>query len=415
MRILYLHQYFVTPSMVGGTRSYEMARRFVAAGHEVNMITSTHELSASDKKDWYETNEAGIRVHWLPVLYSNNLGTHARIKAFLQFAVASRKKAREIGGDVVFATSTPLTIAIPGVYAAKKNKVPMVFEVRDVWPEAAIQMRILASPFTILPARWLEKWAYRNSVHIVALTPGMRDGVLKSGVVPDNNITVIPNGSDLDLFSPEVDGDEFREKLKLGSRFTLSYFGTLGPANGLHFVLDAASELKRRKVDDVVFVLHGRGKERPGLQKRAEEEGLDNVVFSDPVAEKTAVARLAAASDACMTIYKNLPILHTCSPNKIFDSFAAGKPVLTNMPGWLQSLVQDHRAGVFCEPDNPIDFADKVLYLRDHPDECREFATNSRRLAEEVFSRDLLAKKLLKVLNEAVRHRGRPVPRAHPN
>lgn len=138
MKILYLHQYFTTPSMAGGTRSYEMARRLVAWGHEVHMITTDREGIFDPKQKWYETDEAGIHVHWTPIPYSNKMSYGQRIKAFFAFSWRAARKAAKIGGDVVFATSTPLTIAIPGVYASKRLKIPMVFEVRDLWPELPI-------------------------------------------------------------------------------------------------------------------------------------------------------------------------------------------------------------------------------------------------------------------------------------
>ncbi len=134
------------------------------------------------------------------------------------------------------------------------------------------------------------------------------------------------------------------------------------------------------------------------LESRCAADGLSNVVFSAPVAGKGAIAQLAAAANVCMTIYKNLPILYTCSPNKMFDSLAAGKPVLVNMPGWLQMLVEQNDAGVFVEPDNPIDFADKVLFLRDNPELCAEYGRNARRLAEEQFARQKLAQQLEQIL-----------------
>jgi glycosyltransferase involved in cell wall biosynthesis len=164
-------------------------------------------------------------------------------------------------------------------------------------------------------------------------------------------------------------------------------------ANGLGFVLDAAAELKRRKVDDVVFILHGDGMERPRLEARVQQEGLDNVVFSGPT-PKHLMAELIAAVDVCMTIFKNVPVLQTCSPNKLFDALAAGKPILTNMPGWLGSIAEQGKTGVLVEPDNPIDFADKVMWMRDHPRELECFRQNARRLAEEHFSRDILAARL---------------------
>ena len=158
------------------------------------------------------------------------------------------------------------------------------------------------------------------------------------------------------------------------------------------------AELKRRGVNDIVFVLHGDGKERPMLEARQKREGLDNVVFSDQDLPKSEVAQLVAAADIAMTIYKNVPILYTCSPNKMFDSFAAGKPVLTNMPGWLQDLVEENDAGVFVEPDNSQDLADKTVYLYEHPELCKTYGENARRLAETEFARDKLTRKLEAVL-----------------
>ena len=152
MKIIYLHQYFNTPQMSGGTRSYEMARRFVAAGHEVHMITS-HREESDDFSEWLEEIIDGIHVHWLSVPYSNNMGFKARVLAFLKFAVASGVKARKVGGDVIFATSTPLTIALPAIYAAKRLKKPMVFEVRDLWPELPIEVSALKNPFLKICAR----------------------------------------------------------------------------------------------------------------------------------------------------------------------------------------------------------------------------------------------------------------------
>jgi glycosyltransferase involved in cell wall biosynthesis len=406
VRITYIHQYFTTPAMAGGTRSYEMARRFVVWGHEVHMVTSDTRPDTM-RRGWYHTEEAGIQVHWLPVPYSNYMGFRERMKAFAAFAMRAGPKAASLNGDVIFATSTPLTVALPAVYAAKRTKRPMVFEVRDLWPEAPIQQGALRAAPLVKAALWLEGLAYKNATHIVALSPGMRDGVLDKGVAADK-VSMIPNSSDLDLFHPDIDGGEFRKRLGTEGKVVFLFFGAFGVANGLGFVLDAAAELKQRGRDDIAFVLHGDGKERPGLMARREAEGLDNVVFSEQNLHKQDVARLVAAADVCMTIYMNLPIQYTCSPNKMFDSLAAGKPVLTNMPGWLQSLVEDHEAGVFVEPDNARDFADKAIFLADHPEFRASYGKNARRLAEERFARDKLARELESILVRAAQAK-RPV------
>ena len=145
MRIIYLHQYFNTPNMSGGTRSYEMARRLVDRGHEVHMVTSSRDGKPSGRhaRGWTETVEAGIQVHWCSVPYSNHMSSRRRLGAFAKFSRLAARKATALRGDVVFATSTPLTIALPAVYAARRRSIPMVFEVRDLWPEMPIAVGAL--------------------------------------------------------------------------------------------------------------------------------------------------------------------------------------------------------------------------------------------------------------------------------
>lgn len=405
MKIIYLHQYFITPKDAGGTRAYEMAKRLVKAGHEVHVVTSDAARMARPKDDnaagWFESNEDGINVYWLPVLYSNYMGIFERVKAFLKFMLAARKKAASLGGDVVYATSSPLTIAIPGVYASKKNGIPMVFEVRDLWPEAPIQMGKLNNPILRFIAKRLELYAYNNATHVVGLSPGMRDGIVAAGK-PACDVSVIPNSSDVELFSQVGPvSDSAKEHFGVPGKFVLSYCGAMGEANGLNFVLDAAAELKQRGDVRIQFLLIGDGKERPNLEARVLRDSLDNVTFSAPL-PKNEIVQVFGASDVCMTIFKNVPILRTCSPNKLFDSLAAGRPILTNMKGWLGDIAVDDQTGVLVEPDNPSDFADRVTWMACHPAELAEFSMNSRKLAFARFERGVLAKQLEAVLLTAV-------------
>lgn len=410
MKILYLHQYFQTRDMVGvaGNRSYEFARLLVKAGHQVHVVTSFQNFNENKFRAW-ETEQDGIVVRWLGIPYSNKMPFRKRLWAFHQFALRAAREAARIPADVIYATSGPLSIAIPGMYASWRGKTPLVFEVRDLWPEGAIQLGVIRNPIFKAVARGLERAAYRSSEHIVALSPGMRDGIHQCGV-PSSKITVIPNAADLDLFHPGIDGCAVRQRLGLNKRFSLAYFGTMGLANGIGFVLDAAAELKRRAVSDVVFVLHGDGMERAALEKRAVEDGLDNVIFSDPQPDKRDVAELVGAVDVCLTIYKNVPVLRTCSPNKLFDAFAAGKPVLTNMPGWLGDELISGKTGVLVRPDDAFDFADKVLWMRDHPEALLEFGSRARALAVTHFARETLAAELEKVLKDAVGHKAATLP-----
>lgn len=405
MHILYLHQYFITRAGVGGTRSYEFARAFVAQGHRVTMITA-----ADDSVPWAggllrRRAVDGIDVVELRAGSSNyQQGTAVsyprRILAFALFALASIVAVLRVSRpDVVFATSTPLTIGVPGMIASAFHAAPLVFEVRDLWPEAPVAMGALRNPLVIRLARWLERTIYRRSAHVVALSPGMAEGVVAAGT-PAERVSVIPNASDLDLFSPQIDGEPFRRRLGTAGKFVCTYFGAMGDANDLQQVVAAAKILRGRGRDDIVFVLCGRGKRRPALEAFCARHGLTNVIFLDAM-PKHEVAQLVAASDLGMALFRNLPVLYTCSPNKLFDTFAAGRPALVNTPGWLRALVEQHQAGVYARPDDAAHMAEQITRLADDPQLARVYGQNARRLAESRFDRRLLAAQLLEILGNA--------------
>ena len=343
-------------------------------------------------------NVDGIEVVSVPAGFGDyvratKLGYGRRAVEFARFAAAAARTVLRLPRpDVIYATSPPLTMALPALAASKRFGTPLVFEVRDLWPEAPIQMGALPNPVLQRAARLLERAVYRGSAHVNALSPGMRDGVIAAGVPPER-VSMIPNASDLDMFDPDLDGSDMRERLGLGDRFVCSYFGTMGEANDLTQVVDAAS-----LAPEVAFVLHGDGKRREELVERA--RGVENVIFSEPIRDKTSVARLAAASDACMTIYKDVPILATCSPNKLFDTFAAGRPAIVNCDGWMRSLVEDNAAGVFARPGDPADLAAQVRSLQGRTE---EMGRNARALAEREFDRDLLAGRMLEVLERVAK------------
>jgi glycosyltransferase involved in cell wall biosynthesis len=258
--------------MTGGTRSYEMARRLVACGHDVQMITS--DRSTSGGRGWRETEEAGIHVHWLSVPYSNHMGYLQRLRAFAHFALGASRRAVEVGGDLVFATSTPLTIALPAARAKRRLGVPMVFEVRDLWPTLPIAMGALRSGAAIRAARWLERHAYSNAQHIIALSPGMKAGIVDRGVVPEA-VTVVPNSCDLEAFevSPDV-AVALRHRFEwLGSRPLVLYAGTLGRINGVEYLARIAAETISLD-PEVRFVVVGSGKEEEKVRRIADELGV---------------------------------------------------------------------------------------------------------------------------------------------
>jgi glycosyltransferase involved in cell wall biosynthesis len=309
-----------------------------------------------------------------------------RMLAFARFgAGATLEAARGPRPDVIYATSPPLTIAIPALAAAARWRVPLVFEVRDLWPEAPIQMGALSDPRMQRWARSLERRAYDRAARVVALSPGIRDGVVAAGVAPEK-VALVPNAADLDLFRPDAPPDP--------DGFVVSYFGTMGEANDLTAAIEAA-----RLLPDMRFVLMGDGKRRAELERSAPP----NVEFPGPAAGKEQVAELAARSRACLTFFKDVPVLATNSPNKLFDTFAAGRPAVVNMDGWMRELVEDNDAGLYAPAGDAEELARKLAWLRAHPDDAARMGRNARALAEREFGRDELAARVLAVLEEVAR------------
>ena len=425
MHLLYLHQYFTTPEKGGGTRSYEFARRLVARGHQVTMITGNsrlqEELSPRDR--WKEIEIKGIRVIIVPVDYSNYMEKQQRIRSFLRYAwlavragwSAHRHNQTRGSGQqgstkqkysrpaLVFASSTPLTAGIPGIILALRFRVPLIFEVRDLWPEAPVQMGVFRNRFLIAGLRLLEKIIYRFARHIVALSPGMAEGVRRQGV-KNSRVTVIPNSSDTGLFSPGSSDPEFNAQWRLEGRFVVAYAGAMGEANGLDLIGQAAVKLQERGEEDVVFALAGDGKARPQLEKEVQRHGLTNVILMGPQ-DKYQINLLYRSAGAALVLFRNLPVLQTNSPNKFFDALAAGVPVIANMKGWIARLLEQHRAGIPIPPEDSEALVEAIITLRNEVDYRQELARNARHLAKTQFDRDRLAKQLEQVLLDHARNK----------
>lgn len=401
MRIVYLHQYFVTPDMAGGARSFEMARRLVATGHEVHMVTSDQQGTAGTST-WRESREAGIHVHWTPVPYDNVMSYAQRMRAFVEFAWRAARRAAQLRGDVVFATSTPLTIALPAVQAARRARCPMVFEVRDLWPAVPIAIGAIRNPIAVRAARWLERYAYRNAAQVVALAPGMRDEIVATGY-PAERVTVIPNGCDLDVFRDASVGRVLRASHEwLGDRPLVVFTGTFGLVNGMDYLPQLAAELA--KIDTGIRVAAvGAGRELARTQRLAAELGvLDRNLYLLGRRPKLEAAAWTQAADMTLALFTGPPIVwRDAVQNKFFDSLAAGKPVANNFPGWQSRIAQEAGAGLILPADDvPAAARQLASALRDRK-WLDSAGTAARRLAETRFNRDELAAQLGGVLEQA--------------
>ncbi|PJI34513.1 glycosyltransferase WbuB [Acinetobacter haemolyticus] len=397
MRILYFHQYFNTPDMSGGTRSYEMARRLVAAGHEVHIITSW--LKETDEKTWFTTVEAGIHVHWFPNFYNNKMSYAERVKAFFRFAYHATKKGKSLEADLVFATSTPLTIAIPAIFTARSLKVPMVFEVRDLWPELPIAMGALNNKLAQKLAYQLEDWAYKNSSSIVALSPGMKDGIVKTGY-PKERVAIIPNSSDNELFTidPEL-AQKFRDKYEwLQDRPLIVYTGTFGHINGVGYLVEVAEQLKQLN-PEIRILLVGDGIEFEKVELLAKEKAVLNVnLFMMKQMPKKQIPVVLNAATLCTALFIDKPEMRANSANKFFDALAASTPILINYGGWMVDLIERNQCGLVTWNKSTDQAAKEIVSLIADENRLNEYALNAKKLAMTQFNRDELAAQLNKVL-----------------
>lgn len=394
MKILYLHQYFSTPRTAGGTRSYEMAQHLISRGHKVIMVCVHNEKTELELSgDTLYSARCGIvdgiQVIQFNLTYSNYLSMVTRTWLFLRYALSSVKLALRIDYDLIFATSTPLTAGIPGIFARWLRNKPFVFEVRDLWPELPRAMGAVKNPFVLASMSILEWVTYRAATACIALSPGIKEGIARRSP-KGRKIAMIPNGCDLDLFRPGC-----RAELALpgiGSKDCVAVFtGAHGMANGLDAVLDAAHELLQRRRNDIVLVFIGDGKLKPYLMQRAHSEGLHNCRFFDPI-PKNKLSRIVSCCDIGLMILDDVPAFYYgTSPNKFFDYISAGLPVVNNYPGWLADMIHKHHCGEAVPPRNPKAFADGLCKLADDIDLHQVYSRNSRQLAEQLFSRERLA------------------------
>ena len=382
-RILYIHQYFLTPEEGGAIRSYHIAKGMVDRNMEVDMIT-TH------NKPVYEVKQIdGIKVHYLPIAYSSEFSFRKRAFAFVKFMLYSLKLIKKLPPpDLVYATSTPLTVGIMALWLHWRQKLNYVFEVRDLWPEAPIQLKIIRSKLTIKLAELLEKKIYKNAVLIIALSPGIAQGI--RGKYPKANAVLIPNMSDPDFFANAANQPSERQYLTIG------YFGAFGISNHLNSVLDIAMACQEEHLP-VRFVLVGQGPLKGSIEASARKRGIDSIALH-PHLDRFGVRHLMQSIDAVLVSFKNIPVLHTNSPNKFFDGLAAGKLIIVNTPGWLKTLVEDHRCGFYTNQEKPEAFPDLIKPFISDPTLLASYQKRARLLAEEQFSKDRLVHHVCKLV-----------------
>lgn len=395
MRVLYFHQYFTTPLGSGGTRSYEMARRLKAKGHEVLVVCGSEVRAVTGLTGPYIKGQRrgivdGIEVIEFDLRYANKDHLLKRAWIFLRFAKRCVRVALREHYDVLFATTTPLTVALPALAGRWLRGKPFVFEVRDLWPELPKAMGVITNPLVLWAMSLLEWAAYRSAHRCIGLAPGIVEGITRRGV-PRARIAMLPNGCDVELFDDSV--QPWRPAQVPHGNLLAVFAGAHGKANGLEAVVDAARELQCRGRTDITLLLVGEGMFKPNLEARAAELGLTNLVFH-PSVPKPLLASLMKTTDVGLQILANVPAFYFgTSPNKFFDYLAAGCPVLVNYPGWMATIVTDHDCGFAVQPENAQAFADALERAASDRGALNRMRINARTLAKNDFNRDDIGEK----------------------
>jgi glycosyltransferase involved in cell wall biosynthesis len=390
VHFLLIHQAFAGTGDAGGTRHYELARCLAADGHRFTVVTSNLSyLTGRPRKteryigpEGWEDSVRVVRTWTLNALHRSFVW---RVAAFLSFMVSSVVASLRVRNvDLVIGTSPPIFQAVAAWVVSVLKRVPFILEVRDLWPEFAIDMGVLSNPTLIRFSRWLEGFLYSRATQIIVNSPAYEKYLLERGV-PEAKITVVPNGVDPSMFDTEEDGREYRRELAFGPQvFIATYAGALGMANDIPTILRAAKLLEGR--GDIKFVLVGDGKERPNLEGMAAKMELSNVVFPGSVA-KARMPGVLAASDACLATLMNIPMFKTTYPNKVFDYMAAARPTVLGIDGVIREVVESAGGGIFVPPGDPEALAEAVTRLADDRQAAREMGQRARAYVEQHFDR----------------------------
>lgn len=390
MRIIYVHQYFRTPEEGGAVRSYHLAKGLVQAGHEVELITTGNNRNYDQR--WID----GIKVHYLPVSYDQKFSFLKRIWAFLDFVKKSKELLKKLlRPDLLYITSTPLTTGLIGLWAKKKLAIPYVFEVRDLWPRAPIEVGVIRNPLVISYLQKLETRIYQNALSLVALSPGIANHLRT--ISPQSTLHLIPNFSDLEQFKPLPKSDTLLKKYGLEECFTIAYTGALGKVNAVEELIDLA-ELAFQQKKDWQFLIMGEGSHLDYLIQLTQRKGLHNVIFI-PFGNKATVNEVLSLADFAWISFAHLPVLKTNSPNKFFDAIAAGKLVIVNHKGWVYDLMKANHLGISCLPSKLAKSFSQLEALSEDPQKLQEMGRNSRKLAERYFSKELAVSRLAQALD----------------
>lgn len=417
MKILLIHQYFLEDNDSGGSRWNEITRQWIEEGHTITVLAGMVHYASGKKAERYKGKFTYIdkkndkltiiRSH---VSESYNINFLGRLWGYFSFVFSSIYSGLfKVKGkfDVIVVTSPPLFVGITAYLLSIFKRVPFVFEIRDLWPESAIDTGVLKNKIIIKVAYWFEAFIYRKAKLINTLTPAFRTILLEKKNVPDDKLIMIPNAADFSM-SEELlanfDAQSFRKEIGLEGRFVITYVGAHGVANHLIQIIETA-ELVKDKFPEVLFLLIGEGMEKPMLKQEAERRNvLNNIRFIDAVPKKD-VFKYILASDIGSSILKKVDTFKTVYSNKTFDYMSCKKPIFMLIDGVSRELVEKAECGTYIEPENPQLFSNVIKdYIEKGPIYWKKLGENGYEYAHKYFDRNVLAHKYLEKIKSIIQN-----------
>ena len=404
MRILILTQWYPPdPNRIFG----ELAESLHVAGHEVTVLTAIpnypfeHFYPGYRLKLWQKETMNGVTVIRIPLYPSHARSIIKRSLNYLSFLLSLATLGPWLAPrcDVIYVIHPPMTIVVPAWIISRLSRTPFVLEVQDMWPETLQATGMLHNNFILGLLGRLAKWAYRRAAAIRVISPGFRSNLVEKGV-PAEKIHVISNWVDTNLFRPVERNLELSEKLGLAARFNIMYAGSIGAAQGIETVLEAAALLS--DLPDVQFVLVGGGIEAERIQALVRERRLSNVRLLGryPVEE---IPALQALADVLLIHLRDDPLFRITVPHKVFVCLASAKPILAAIEGDTADIVRSAQAGLTCPPGNPQAMADTVRrFYCLAPTERAAMAQNGLRAAQQSFTCLQLVGQIAEMLEKVV-------------
>jgi len=401
MKIILFHQYFLGRGDAGGSRWNKMGE-YISEYHTMQVIAGNVHYATGKRignnpfytKDRLNDN---LIVHrtWTYSKYNTNfLG---RLFGYLSYSFSSLLAAlllRKV--NLIIVTSPPLFVGLSALIASWVKRVPLIFEVRDLWPESAIATNVISNKQLIAIMYWVERLLYKNASKIVVLTPAFEENIARRFPQFTHKIELVTNGADFDLMQHAPKNNWVREKFNWGNKKVFAYFGAHGVANDLIQVVETARLIQNRP--DILFVLIGDGMQKEMLKDKAATYGLKNIQFIASVS-KEQVVDFINASDVCMAILKKTDTFKTVYPNKVFDYMSCKKPVLVTIDGITRDLVENDQAGFYSPPGDYNAFKSTVEKMADLPEEhLQQLGENGYRFIKDNFDRKKLAQKYLSII-----------------